>query len=163
MVYLGWGETAQGLKGKSRVNEYAQRLHAADKGLAIILHMMSLFALFRQYHIHLLGIPAHTAGGPNESAGPAVEVPWIFLGPRIKEGHLISSRISLLDTVPTIAKLLNLPLLSAWDGTPVEDIFVDQPREPQNIGKKEAELSCALTQCVVRPSVCSCQNVFLPC
>jgi phosphopentomutase len=50
-------------------------------------------------------------------------IPWIAAGPNIKKGYTIQSQISLLDTAPTIAKLLNIQRHHEWEGHCVDEIF----------------------------------------
>lgn len=42
-------------------------------------------------------------------------IPWLISGPTIKPGP-ITTPISLLDTAPTLAHLLNLPIPADWEG-----------------------------------------------
>jgi arylsulfatase A-like enzyme len=51
-------------------------------------------------------------------------IPWIAAGPTIRRGHTINAPVSLLDTAPTIARLLGLRQPAEWEGRPVEEIFV---------------------------------------
>ncbi|MBC8074809.1 MAG: alkaline phosphatase family protein [Chloroflexales bacterium] len=50
-------------------------------------------------------------------------IPWIAAGPTIRRGHTIAAPVSLLDTAPTIARLLGLRQPTDWEGSPVEEIF----------------------------------------
>ena len=47
-------------------------------------------------------------------------------GPKFRRGLAISQRISLLDTAPTIAKLMRLPQLASWEGRAVEEAIIDE-------------------------------------
>lgn len=161
LLYLGWHETADNMSRSSVRAERARKLKSADRGLGIVLNMMSLCALFGTYHIHLLGLPVQSAGGCSGSGDAEVKVPWILLGPQIKPWYLISRRVSLLDTVPTLAKLLDLPPLYSWEGSPVEEIFLDRPTELNRVDQNDIEFFCSLARCVVDHSDCICQNGLL--
>jgi arylsulfatase A-like enzyme len=50
-------------------------------------------------------------------------IPWLAAGPGIRQGHTIESTVSLLDTAPTIARLLGLAPHREWEGRCVEEIF----------------------------------------
>ncbi|MEM7332618.1 MAG: alkaline phosphatase family protein [Chloroflexota bacterium] len=50
-------------------------------------------------------------------------IPWMIKGPTIKEGYTIQTAVSLLDTAPTIAHLLNIPPDKDWEGTAVLEAF----------------------------------------
>ena len=67
-------------------------------------------------------------GGHDRNHGEDVPedmtIPWLAAGPGIKAGYEIQSPVSLLDTAPTIARLLGLPIHPQWEGKAVEEIFV---------------------------------------
>jgi predicted AlkP superfamily pyrophosphatase or phosphodiesterase len=50
-------------------------------------------------------------------------IPWLVAGPRIRRGHAIESAVSLLDTAPTLARLLGVAPHHQWEGQCVEEIF----------------------------------------
>ncbi len=50
-------------------------------------------------------------------------VPWMIAGPGIKQGWSIQSPVSVLDTAPTLARVLGLPLAAPWRGHVLEEIF----------------------------------------
>ncbi|MEK7324321.1 MAG: hypothetical protein AAB217_03575 [Chloroflexota bacterium] len=50
-------------------------------------------------------------------------IPWGVAGPGIRRNHEIGSPVSLLDTAPTLARLLNIAPHSQWEGRCVEEIF----------------------------------------
>jgi phosphopentomutase len=51
-------------------------------------------------------------------------IPWMIMGPKIKAGHEIEAPVSLLDTAPTLARLLGLAAHDHWEGRPVDEAFV---------------------------------------
>ena len=51
-------------------------------------------------------------------------IPWLAAGPNIRAGHTIAAPVSLLDTAPTLARLLGLAPHHEWEGTCVEEIFI---------------------------------------
>lgn len=52
-------------------------------------------------------------------------IPWLAAGPLIKPGP-IAGPVSLLNTAPTIAHLLGLPIPLDWEGQPVTEIFANE-------------------------------------
>jgi predicted AlkP superfamily pyrophosphatase or phosphodiesterase len=50
-------------------------------------------------------------------------IPWIVAGPGIKAGYEIPVAVSLLDTAPTLARVLGIPVYPEWEGRVVEEIF----------------------------------------
>jgi arylsulfatase A-like enzyme len=49
-------------------------------------------------------------------------IPWVANGPGIQPGQ-INAQVSIMDTAPTIAYALELPLQPEWDGFPVYEAF----------------------------------------
>lgn len=52
-------------------------------------------------------------------------IPWVIAGPGIKIGCELRQPVSLLDTAPTIAYVLTLPVVKDWEGRPVLEAFVE--------------------------------------
>ena len=50
-------------------------------------------------------------------------IPWIVAGPGIRQGHTIEAPVSLLDTAPTLARLLRIAPHRDWEGRCVEEIL----------------------------------------
>jgi phosphopentomutase len=59
-------------------------------------------------------------GGHDRSHGSDIPddilIPWLLAGPGVIEGHALESPVSLLDTAPTIARLLGLAPHPEWEG-----------------------------------------------
>jgi arylsulfatase A-like enzyme len=50
-------------------------------------------------------------------------IPWIAVGPNIKKGYTIQSEITLLDTAPTVAKILGIEVPPESEGRSADEIF----------------------------------------
>jgi hypothetical protein len=50
-------------------------------------------------------------------------IPWMLAGPDIRAGHTLVGPVSLLDTAPTLAKLLGLSAHPHWEGHSVDEAF----------------------------------------
>jgi len=50
-------------------------------------------------------------------------IPWLVAGPGIRSGYRIEAPVSLLDTAPTLARLLGIAPDSQWEGRCVEEAF----------------------------------------
>ncbi|MCC6616470.1 MAG: alkaline phosphatase family protein [Anaerolineae bacterium] len=50
-------------------------------------------------------------------------IPWMIAGPGIRAGYTIEREVTLLDTAPTIARLLELKVPADWEGTCVDEVF----------------------------------------
>jgi predicted AlkP superfamily pyrophosphatase or phosphodiesterase len=74
---------------------------------------------------HLL-VQADHGGHDRNHGTEAIEdmtIPWMVAGPSIKPGFEITEPVSLLDTTPTLARLLKLPAHDHWEGRPVASAF----------------------------------------
>jgi predicted AlkP superfamily pyrophosphatase or phosphodiesterase len=84
----------------------------------------------------LAAIPDNTSliimsdhGGHERSHG--TELPedmtthWMIKGPNIRANHRIEMPVSLLDTTPTLAKIMNVPQHSDWEGKIIDEAFID--------------------------------------
>lgn len=67
-------------------------------------------------------------GGHDRSHGTAMpedmQIPWILAGQGVRQGYTIQREVSLLDSAPTIARVLGVPLPREWEGTPIEEAFL---------------------------------------
>ena len=50
-------------------------------------------------------------------------IPWMAIGPNIKKGYTIESEITLLDTAPTIARIMGIQAHDEWEGRSADEIF----------------------------------------
>lgn len=51
-------------------------------------------------------------------------IPWMMLGPTIRPGHALTGPVSLLDTAPTLARMLKIPPYKEWEGRVVSEGFL---------------------------------------
>jgi predicted AlkP superfamily pyrophosphatase or phosphodiesterase len=116
-VYLGTVDEAGHDYGWMSPNYLAQ-VTAVDEALGLLLS----------------ALPASTAvvvqadhGGHDRSHGTeAVEdmtIPWIAAGPGLRAGHALQGPVSLLDTAPTLARLMGVPPAADWEGRVVAEAF----------------------------------------
>jgi hypothetical protein len=68
-------------------------------------------------------------GGHDRSHGTErpedMTIPWILAGPGVRAGHGLQAPVSLLDTVPTLARLLGLAPDPQWEGRVVEEALAE--------------------------------------
>lgn len=50
-------------------------------------------------------------------------IPWLAVGPGVKQGVILGSNINTYDTAATVLYALELPVPEGWDGQPVTEIF----------------------------------------
>lgn len=53
-------------------------------------------------------------------------IPWMMAGPGIRQNYEIENKVTLLDTAPTLARVLSLEAHPQWEGRCVEEIFEPQ-------------------------------------
>jgi predicted AlkP superfamily pyrophosphatase or phosphodiesterase len=98
--------------------QYFAQLATVDKALQVVLDSIpdNGYVLLQSDH-----------GGHDRNHGtPMAEdmtIPWLVTGPGIRSNYTIPNPVSLLDTAPTLARLLNITPHSQWEGRCVEEIF----------------------------------------
>jgi arylsulfatase A-like enzyme len=121
-VYLG-GVDQTGHEIGWMSNAYIDALQQADTAVGILLETLTATGLDTDTDIIL---HSDHGGMGNDHQAPVPEIltiPWIASGPNIRKGHLISTPVSVLNTVPTLADLLGIPPHKSWEGRPVTKIF----------------------------------------
>lgn len=98
---------------------YFAQLARVDKALGVVLDSLPAEA-------HVLVHADH--GGHDRSHGtPSPEdmtIPWLVAGPRIRPGFTLPGPVSLLDTAPTLARLLEITPDPQWEGRCIEEAFL---------------------------------------
>lgn len=51
-------------------------------------------------------------------------IPWMIAGPGIRAGHELEGPVSLLDTAPTLARILEVQPHPHWEGRCVDEVFL---------------------------------------
>ena len=85
----------------------------------------------------LAALPAETSvllqadhGGHDRSHGTSapddMTIPWVVAGPGLRAGYALQAPVSLLDTAPTLARLLGLTGDPHWEGRAVTEAFAEQ-------------------------------------
>jgi predicted AlkP superfamily pyrophosphatase or phosphodiesterase len=117
-VYFGTVDTAGHRFGWMSA-EYLQQAERVDRQLGRLLA-----ALPDGYHV----LVQADHGGHERNHGTEMAedmtIPWIVAGPSIRQGYAIANKVSLLDTTPTLARLLNVPAHREWEGRCVDEVFV---------------------------------------
>jgi predicted AlkP superfamily pyrophosphatase or phosphodiesterase len=102
---------------------YLRVLEQADGAVGLMLAALERADLMGHYSVILQSDHGGIGTEHREAVAEVTKVPWIAAGPGIREGHLIKSRVSVLDTAPTSARLLGISPHPAWQGTAVGEIF----------------------------------------
>ena len=99
--------------------EYLAQLEQVDGALQTVLDALPADSTVLVQSDH---------GGHDRSHGTDsaedMTIPWLIAGPTIRSNHEIEAEVSLLDTAPTLARLLDVAPDAAWEGRCVEEIFV---------------------------------------
>lgn len=105
--------------------QYLSTVEGADAALAAVLARLE--AAGRLENTTCLLTADH--GGHDRSHGSDqpedMTVPWILAGPGARIGKGIAGPVSIMDTAPTIAHLLGLPIPPEWQGAPVFEALED--------------------------------------
>ena len=121
-VYFGSIDIAGHIYGWMS-DEYLRQLERDDAALGTVLGAMN-------DHYSIVLHSDH--GGHDRNHGQAVPedmtIPWIAAGPTIRHDYAIQSPVSLLDTAPTLARLLHIQPDAQWEGHCVDEIFEDPDR-----------------------------------
>lgn len=95
---------------------YLRAVSQADRAIGLVLERLRTSG-------HLSGIVClvladHGGHDFDHNVGLAedVTIPWIISGPGIRRGHQITSPVNIIDTAPTVARLLGLPAPAEWSG-----------------------------------------------
>ena len=117
-IYLGTIDTAGHAYGWMSAR-YLEQVERVDIQLGLILS-----ALPGDSNIV---VQADHGGHDRNHGTDALEdmtIPWLAAGPSIRVAHVIKSAVSLLDTAPTIARMLDIPANREWEGHSVDEIFL---------------------------------------
>jgi phosphopentomutase len=114
-VYLGTVDTAGHYYGWMSEG-YLRQAERADRNLGRLLAALPDSS-------HVLVHADH--GGHERNHGLDIPedmtIPWLLLGPRVRRGYEIQHTVSLLETAPTLARLLNIPVPRDWEGHCVDE------------------------------------------
>jgi phosphopentomutase len=117
-VYLGTLDTA-GHKYGWMSDGYLAQLEQIDGALGKLLEALPDDATVLVQSDHGGHERSHGTNSPED-----MTIPWLISGPEIRPGYEISSSVSLLDTAPTLARLLNISPHPAWEGRCIEEVFI---------------------------------------
>lgn len=117
-VYLGTVDVFGHIHGWMS-DEYLQQLERADEALGLLLDNLAKDVTVLVQSDHGGHGRTHGTDAPED-----MTIPWMIKGPHIQQGYKIEKELSLLDTAPTIAHLLNMPASPQWEGRCVQEAFI---------------------------------------
>lgn len=56
-----------------------------------------------------------------EKVPEVMTIPWVVYGPKIKQGYTITDAVSIIDTAPTLADLMDIPPHRTWRGKSISE------------------------------------------
>lgn len=99
-------------------DEYLRQLECVDAALGTVIAALNGRHAIVLHSDH---------GGHDRQHGTSQRedllIPWIASGAQVKRGYSIERDVSLLDTAPTIARLLDLSAPPRWEGLCLDEIF----------------------------------------
>jgi hypothetical protein len=116
-VYLSIADTAGHMYGWMSP-EYLLQVERVDFALGLLLDGLPDDATILVHSDHGGHERTHGTDMPED-----MTITWIMAGPGIRQNYVIQQPVSLLDTAPTLAAILNVPTHRDWEGRCVEEIF----------------------------------------
>jgi predicted AlkP superfamily pyrophosphatase or phosphodiesterase len=121
-VYLGTTDVAGHLYGWMS-DGYLSQIEHVDAAVGMVLDVLG---------------PADTVllqsdhGGHERIHGTTsaedMTIPWMIAGPGIRQGHQIQQTVTLLDSAPTLAHVLQIATHRDWEGHCIQEVF--EPSAP---------------------------------
>ncbi len=117
-IYYGTTDSAGHQFGWMQAG-YLKQIEYVDRQLARLLPQLPTDAVVLIQADH--GGHDHTHG---TNLPEDMTIPWMIAGPGIKQGHEITSTpVSLLNTAPTLAHFMDVPVHGQWQGQFVQEIL----------------------------------------
>lgn len=116
-VYLGTVDTAGHLY-EWMSNGYIQQASIVDSLIRKILSVIDDETTVIIHSDHGGHERTHGTDSPDD-----MTIPYMIAGPKIKKNYEIQASVSLLDTAPTIAHILDVPQDRDWEGKVLSEIF----------------------------------------
>jgi len=103
--------------------EYLDAIETADTALGIVLNELEKANLSDRYSIILHSDHGGINHHHTENTPEVMTVPWIAYGPEVRQKHIITDKVNIIDTVPTLAGLMDIPVHHSWQGRAISEIF----------------------------------------
>jgi len=116
-VYLGTVDTV-GHRHGWMSSEYLAQLERVDGALGTLLAALPADSAILLQSDHGGHERTHGSDSPED-----MTIPWLVAGPGIRREYQIKSAVSLLDTAPTLARLIGVNPHREWEGRCIEEIF----------------------------------------
>lgn len=107
---------------------YLAQLERVDRALGILIGALPDDASVLLQSDH----GGHERGHGSDSPAD-MTIPWLVSGPGIKQNYQLIASVSLLDTAPTLARLLGIAPHPQWEGRCLDEIFETTTSSAQQI------------------------------
>jgi arylsulfatase A-like enzyme len=97
---------------------YLQQVERVDTAFGVLLEGITADTTLLVHSDHGGHERTHGTDSPED-----MTIPWLIMGPGIKQGHEIETAVSLLDTAPTLAHIMDVPVHHDWEGHCISEIF----------------------------------------
>lgn len=121
-IYLGHVDIVGHAHGYMS-REYLRAIQRADEAIGLILTTLARRGLRGRYNMILQSDHGGVDHAHHHPLPEVVTVPWLAFGPDVRDEHILSARVTVLDTAPTLARLLGLAGHACWQGRVVEELF----------------------------------------
>lgn len=116
-VYFGTIDTVGHYEGWMS-DAYLKQVQRVDNALGVLLNSLPDDHTIILQSDHGGHDRSHGTDSPED-----MTIPWIAAGPGIHSGYEIQGAVSLLDTAPTLAAILDIEPHKDWEGSCVREIF----------------------------------------
>jgi predicted AlkP superfamily pyrophosphatase or phosphodiesterase len=123
-VYLGTLDNVGHSRGWLSA-EYLRQLERADQAVGTVLAAVGSSGAVIVHSDHGGHDREHGTDTPED-----MTIPWLAAGPGIRRKYGITRSVSLLDTAPTIARLLDLPMQTTWQGHCLDEMLIAYSEHP---------------------------------
>ena len=131
-IYYGLPDETGHSKGFN-TREYYQSINEIDTEIGKLVAGLQEAKMMQNTTMIITSDHGGTGYGHGNESMLEIEVPWIICGPGIKKNVLLESPNDLINTSPTIAKILGLKTPPEWIGKPVNDAFISKtPSQKSN-------------------------------
>ena len=119
--------------------EYLDAIETADTALGIILNELERANLSDSYSIILHSDHGGINNHHLENTPEVMTIPWIALGPEVRQNYIIADKVNIIDTAPTLASLMDIPVHQTWQGRVISEIFEMNVFETIQLGLLHSE------------------------
>ena len=102
---------------------YLDAIETADTALGIILNEIERANLSDSYSIVLHSDHGGINHHHTENTPEVMTIPWIAIGPGVRQKYMITDEVNIIDTAPTLAGLMDIPAHHTWQGRAISEIF----------------------------------------